>query len=137
VLGPARHDAPDEGQRTRDHAATHGDSSHAGHLSIMTSVDLTTTRTASPGFRAIASTDPRVIAETNSKLSTCTTTSAMTLPSFTDLTVPANWLRALSMVASRVGQRMLPATYCSNMATPWSLAPQLLAVSRSLWLLRV
>src|SRR5262249_26234499 len=47
-----------------------------------------------------------VMAETNSSPFTSTTTSAITPPSRTDLTLPLNWLRALSMAAShclRVG----------------------------------
>src|SRR5947207_10226782 len=45
----------------------------------------------------IWSTEPRVMAETTSRSPTAITTSAMTLPSLTDFTVPLNWLRALSI----------------------------------------
>ena len=57
---------------------------------MSTSVDLMTTETLSPGLRPRASAEPRVIMETNSRLPTEITTSAATLPSFSDFTVPAN-----------------------------------------------
>src|SRR5207245_1780955 len=65
------------------------------HLSIRTSVDLMIAFTTSPGLRSRPSAEPRVIIDTTSKSPTCTTTSAATSPSLTDLTTPLNWLRAL------------------------------------------
>src|SRR5947209_4226950 len=75
------------------------------HFAISTSVDLMTAVTVSPALRPMCSADPRVMAETISRLPTVTTTSAMTSPSLTDLTVPLNWLRALSMMTLGYGPR--------------------------------
>ena len=60
------------------------------YLSIRTSVDLIIAVTVSPGLSASFSTDPRVTADTISIDPTEITTSAITLPSFTSLTVPLN-----------------------------------------------
>src|ERR1043165_6197575 len=70
------------------------------HLSIITSVDLMIALTESPAFRPSCSADARLIRDTISMLSTLTITSAITLPSFTDLTVPLNWFLALSTTFS-------------------------------------
>ena len=55
-----------------------------------------------------ASAEPRVIAETISTPATSMTTSAITLPSLTDLTVAGSWLRALSIAVFPF--RWFPAT---------------------------
>ena len=55
---------------------------------MITSVDLMIALTVSPALRLRASALARVIAETISIAPTLTMTSAITLPSFTDLTVP-------------------------------------------------
>ena len=54
---------------------------------MRTSVALMTAFTESPAFRFNCSADPRVIAATSSTLPKLMTTSAITLPSLTDLTV--------------------------------------------------
>ena len=66
---------------------------HDHDLSIITSVDLMTALTESPAFSPISSADPRVMAATISTPPTVITTSAITLPSFTDLIVAGSWLR--------------------------------------------
>src|SRR5262249_62170082 len=57
----------------------------------------------SPAFRPSPSGEGRVVPETISNGPTWMTTSAITFPSFTDLTVPANWFLALSMAVLRSG----------------------------------
>src|SRR5262249_12574308 len=70
------------------------------YLSINTSVALMTALTVSPALRPNGSAEPRVIAATSSTSPTLIVTSAMTLPSLTDLIVAGIWLRALSMANS-------------------------------------
>ena len=60
----------------------------ASSVDSITSVALITTVTADPSDSPSRSTDPRVMAETISLPPTLTTTSAMIVPSLTDLTVP-------------------------------------------------
>jgi hypothetical protein len=82
-----------------------------------TSVDLMITRTIEPSRSPSRSADPRVIAETISWPLTSTTTSAMTVPSLTDLTVPCSWLRALSSISSSriaTAATSLPSLLCTG-----------------------
>src|SRR4051794_12744936 len=66
----------------------------------MTSVALMTAVTRLPSLMPSDSTDERVIAATISDPLTLTTTSAITAPSLTLLTVPASWFLALSGMAA-------------------------------------
>src|SRR5580765_5931771 len=95
----------------------------------MTSVALITAVTVAPCERPRFSAAARVIAETISwPPPMSTTTSAMTAPTLTDLTLPWNWLRALSFIVDlpkgwarlvrRPGFRRLEAGGGEDLLTP-------------------
>lgn len=74
----------------------------------MTSVDLTSAMTASPLGAPPVRFEPREIAETNSKTPTAMTTSAMTFPSFSDLTVALIFVAGRRVHYNHIGSTLDP-----------------------------
>src|SRR5262245_22601780 len=79
-------------------------------VATITSVDFITAVTTIPFFSFIRSADSRVITETSSADPISIMISAITLPSFTDLILPLNWLRALIIRCSFLNSRLSLAT---------------------------